>query len=151
MTIRNGFPVALTEMLLRFYGWGAERDFSQVWDVYSRRPYDPLLRDLMVVSDFEDFTDPNDEVSFSFATSGWNVRLSMVGPYGVVLEGPTEGPWYPIVDSDGGDLMQGLSLVKAAGFQLLGRQLLEQSVPIWDEDITLYAALFVNDDRLPWA
>ena len=150
MTARREFPVALTEMLLRFYGRGAERDFSQVWDVYSRRPYDPLLRDLMRISDFKDFTDPNDEVSFSFAATGWSVRLSMVGPYGVALEGPSEGPWHPVVDAEGGDLRRGLDLVEAGGFQLLDRQLLERTVPIWGEDITLYAALFVNDDRFPW-
>lgn len=150
MTTPTDLPIVLTEMLLRFYGWGAERNFSQVWDVYSRRPYDPLLRALRSVGGFSDLTDINDEVSFSFSTASLSIRLSMIGPYAVVLEGPTEGLWYPVSAAEDGDLAQVLGLVSAGGFELLDRDLLERSVSIWDEDLSVYAALFVNDDRLPW-
>lgn len=146
----TNLPDTLTELLLRFYGWGAERDFSQVLDVYSRRPYDRLFRDLMKVDEFEDITDVNDEVSFSFAANGWVVHLSMVGPYALVLDGPASGPWQPVVDAVDPPIAEGLELIRLAGFRLLDRPLLERTVPIWSEELTVYSALFVNDERFPW-
>jgi len=146
----DNLPDTLTELLLRFYGWGAERDFSQVWDVYSRRPYDRLFRALTAVDDFKDVTDVNDEVSFSFAANGWGVNLSMIGPYALVLVGPASGPWLPVVDSVDSPTSEGLELIRLAGFQVLDRQMLERTVPIWSEELTVYSALFVNDERFPW-
>lgn len=143
-------PDALTEMLLRFYGLGADRRFEQVWGVYSRRPYDRVLQSLMKLGQFEDITDVNDEVSFSYATKGWGVNLSMVGPYALVLQGPSAGPWLPVVASDDPVVGEGLNLIRNGGFQILDRSLLERPVSIWSEEVSVYSALFVNDERFPW-
>ena len=144
------FPVSLTEMLFRFYGPGAQRHYSQVSDVFSRRPYDQLFRSLLETDDFEDITDVNDEVSFSFAAPGWVVRLSMVGPYALVLEGPPSGPWLPTIESAEHSVSEGLRLIRQHGFQVLEREMLERVVPLWSDEISLYRALFVNDDWHPW-
>lgn len=80
-------PAAIIEMLIRFYGAGANRDFGEVLGIWIRKLYEAVRSALTdaVGTDVEDITDPNDEVSFGYLLDDYVLRLSMVGPFAVLL------------------------------------------------------------------
>jgi len=146
---------AIIEMLIRFYGAGTRRDFSDVLGVFVRKPYDAVQADLRraIGPHVDDITDPNDEVSFGFAVDDHVLRLSMVGPFALLLrkEGGT-GHWIP-VDSAATDLERKiLDIARAHGFQVMGRYELESTAEVWgDEPVTsLYHVLFIAEGDMPW-
>jgi hypothetical protein len=70
------------------------------------------------------------------------LRLSMVGPYAVLL-GPS---------GDVSHAQDVAEIVQAAGFQVLGRNVLEIPVTVWSPEAagSIYEFLFEFDQGLPW-
>lgn len=146
---------AIIEMLIRFYGAGAKRDFSDVLGVFVRKPYEAVQEDLRKATGrhFEDITDPNDETSFGSAIDGYVLRLSMVGPFALLLRREDDsGRWIP-VESPATELERKLlDSARGHGFILMSRDELECTAQVWgDEPATsLYHLLFIAEGEMPW-
>ena len=146
---------AIIEMLIRFYGAGAKRDFSDVLGVFVRKPYEAVQEDLRkaIGRDLEDVTDPNDDTSFGFAIDGYVLRLSMVGPFALLLRREDDsGRWIP-VESAATDLEQHLlDSARAHGFLLMRRDELERMADVWGNEpaTSLCHLLFIAEGEMPW-
>lgn len=144
-------------MLERFYGRGLRPDFSAVAQIHKKAPYAPILKELeRLGAHVEDETDTNYDVSFQFVcrfpSKTFNVLLSFVGPYALILgEGGT-----PAADSiaRGGKEVRAIAdILGHHGFQITNPKALEQAVALWDEPAgisSLYNALFVTEEAPPW-
>ena len=135
---------ALIELLLRYFGDGALPDYSAALTIVGREPFWPLREQLMRDNSFEDLTD----VQYDLGWSWWlgypvrNVRVSFVGPYAVVLDASGH------VVSD--NYIE--SVLTAEGFVVLGEAVLTSAVEIWAPEVqgTLYEFVFEFDRGLPW-
>jgi hypothetical protein len=144
----NGVPVAITELLLRYFGAGALPDFSESQVIASvRDPYRPLRDRLENTWEFEDLTD----FQYDLGWSWWlhrgdivrNLRLSFVGPYALIL------------DANGTNTISDAELtgtVQSDGFVILASEELMTPVEIWAPDYagSLYEFLFEFDRGSPW-
>jgi hypothetical protein len=148
---RPGLPLALIEMLTRFFGAGVMRDFSQVAGVLACRPYDAIVDQWRQRAEVEDLTDPNYDVSFAYAVGPLVVRLSMVGPYALVLR--QERELWVTVESPAADTSFVSESLIAEGFMILRRDLLNTRVDIWPEEgdeLVVYNCLFDDGGEVPW-
>jgi hypothetical protein len=146
---------AIIEMLIRFYGAGAKRDFTDVLGVFIRKPYEAIREHLRraVGRDLEDITDPNDETSFGFALDRYVLRLSMIGPYALLLKREDQSDQWTPVERAASELERELiEIARAHGFLVMGREELESIADLWgDEPATsLYHLLFVAEGEMPW-
>lgn len=149
MNLDQHVGCAVVEMLGRFYGWGAERDYSKVLDSYLLKPYEPLRRMLGNFGTLDELSDPNDDVSFAWSVVDVVVQVSMVGPFAMVLAQDHSGKWKPLVESTSSEVSSILRAVSCEGFVLLDRASLELPVLIWEEQVSLFQALF-SDSEPPW-
>ncbi|SDP93678.1 hypothetical protein [Lentzea jiangxiensis] len=133
------------------------RDFAR--EMVKRDPYSALLLDLSATGETEDDTDINHEVAFTYFVRGSRlllVKLSMVGPYAVVLAFGEDG-------CGAGELLSRpagpfesrvLDLVQVHGLRLVPVHHLETPVPLavvpGRDEVTLYAALFEPEAEPPW-
>jgi hypothetical protein len=125
------------------------RDFAR--EMVQRDPYSALLLDLSSAGDTEDDTDINHEVAFTYFVRGNRlliVKLSMVGPYAVVLAFGDDGHGRgELITRPAGPFeSRVLDLVAAHGFRLVPAEHLETPVPLavvsGRAEVSLYAALF---------
>ncbi len=146
---------AIIEMLIRFYGAGVKRDFAEVLGVFIRKPYDAVREHLRQAldRDLDDITDPNDETSFGFAVDGYVLRLSMIGPYALLLRQEDEADtWIPIESAATELEREVIECARSHGFLLMHRDELERTVDLWGDEpaSSLYHLLFVSEGELPW-
>jgi hypothetical protein len=93
-----------------------------------------------------DLTDYNSDLGFVYALvshpARLTVRLSLVGPYAVIL---TEAGQI----ADAADVAD---ILHSAGFQLLAREVLELPVTAWSPEAegSVYEFLFEFDRGVPW-
>jgi hypothetical protein len=127
---------------------------------------DPRYRELrtMLAERFElqRDTDLNSDVSFGYVlhigVERWVLRVSMVGPYAMLLRLHQPGDDLPVANSDPSSSeaeRQLIDAVERSGFRLLDRDLLSQPVPLTlfntaADRTRIYQALFVDTDFLPW-
>ncbi len=125
------------------------RDFTR--EMVKREPYSALLLDLSSAGDVEDDTDINHEVAFTYFVRGNRlliVKLSMIGPYAVVLAFGDDGHGRAelITRPAGPFESQVLDLVVAHGFRIVPAEHLTTPVPLavvpGRAEVSLYAALF---------
>jgi hypothetical protein len=140
-------PVAMLEVIGRFFGFAALPDYSRSLAVFERDPYLPLRTRLATLWSLLDLTDYNSDLGFVYVLGDHparlTVRLSIVGPYAVLLD-------------ESGHVVQPLDVsevVRTAGFVLLGQEVLELQVDIWGPEFggSVYEFLFEFDQGLPWA
>lgn len=126
-----------------------------------RMPYRGLCHDLAALGPVEDDTEVNTDVSFTLVLRGPEpllVRLSMAGPYAVVLpigDTAATGPLLlPRRRGLGETAQRVLHLLTRHGLILLDEGDLAIRVPLAltgpGTDATLYAALFEPEADLPW-
>jgi hypothetical protein len=127
-----------------------------------REPYSPLFDELARKFPVEDDTDINDDVCFTFLVTAARVlavKLSMVGPYAVVMAVSSAEPDAPLTVVPGPDAAANdderavLRILGRHGFRVLTEEELERSVRFTLEDaeiVPLYRALFAFEGLLPW-
>jgi hypothetical protein len=138
-------PVAYLEQLRKSYGDpdAPRRDFALA--AADREPFARVRSDLSAIGPVLDDTDVNDDVCFTYIVGQQPplvVKLSMVGPYAVVLSSRGELLTHPVL----------AGVLRKHGFILPSRDILESMVPISfpgrSEPATLYAALFEPEGSL---
>jgi hypothetical protein len=140
-------PVAILELILRYFGLAATPDYSATLAIMRRDPYRPVREALATLWQVLDLTDYNSDLSFVYSMvghpSGVTVRLSLVGPYAVILS-----PSGDVVAVD-----EIAEIVREAGFVLLGKELLEVPVTAWSPEVegSVYEFLFEFDQGIPWS
>lgn len=152
----------ISELIRLTYGSLESPDFSFVADAVARRPHEELARELSHHFEVSEDTDPNDDVSFVYQLrrggSTWILRVSMVGPYAILLRLVENGGADVISDDTAPrsesetDLLKRLS---SRQLQVLDRDTLLQPVPLMlfntaPENTRIYQALFCDSDILPW-
>lgn len=157
-------PAAYVEQLRRSYGSLTSPKFHFVQEVANREPFTRVLDELSELAPVEDDTDTNCDVCFTLILSSLLpliVKLSMVGPYAVVLffgddglaaQGRLLSPDEP---HGMGDVVEKVfEILSNHGFVLPDADSLELPVPIALADdggeTTLYAALFEPAGAIPW-
>jgi hypothetical protein len=138
-------------------------EYGFVQQCLDRRPYDGIVSVLNTTFTVEEDTDPNDDVSFGFLVSSkysrWLLRISMVGPYGVLLRlGPGGEPGPPISGvPESADQLEAdiCEVIQREGVVLLGQGILEVPIRLKmfttdPDNVRLYQALFQDTDILPW-
>lgn len=136
--------------------------FSFVEEALDTNPYLSLLHRVGEHFDCTEDTDPNDDVSFGYVlrkeSRVWVLRLSMVGPYAVVLRRRGDEAMEVIAD-ECGDIVEEeerlLRLLEAEGLTTLDRDTLLRPIPLRlsntaPEQVRLYQALFTDTDVVPW-
>jgi len=153
---------AFRESVVRAYGSVDKPDWGFVNDVVARSPYGPLFDELALRFSVEDDTDINCDVSFTFLVTAERVlslKLSMVGPYAVLLAVPSDDPDAPLQvisrleECANDDERAVFQLVERHGFRILTAEELETSTRFKLEDadiVSLYRALFAFEGLLPW-
>lgn len=146
------------------YGSRAQPVFAFQTDVAVRERYAGIISELSKFSDIEEITDLNVDVSFVFlvriGNGVWIVRLSMVGPYALILDisDPQEAP---TVVSRGKEPECGervqiiMNIIEGNGIYVLDRSILERKVDLIlfetsAQNTTVYQALFCDNEVLPW-
>jgi len=155
---RSATRISLYEADLRkAYGdfTAPRRDFAR--EMVKRDPYAALLLDLSSAGDTEDDTDINHEVAFTYFVRGSRlliVKLSMVGPYAVVLAFGVDGHGRgELISRPGGPFeSRVLDVVAAHGFRLVPAEHLQTPVPVVPgrAEVSLYAALYEPEAEPPW-
>jgi hypothetical protein len=127
-----------------------------------RQPFEGVLLDLAQVCPVEDDTDLNCDVCFTYivrADQPLVVKLSLVGPYAVILsfgsDGYGEGSLVvPAQPAGTTDEARVFSVLNSHGFILVPADHLETLVPLAlakdRTEVTLYAALFEPEGEVPW-
>lgn len=153
--------LAYEEQLLKSYGSLTVPKRHFVQDVADREPFGGVFRELSEICSVDDDTDINCDVCFTFIMHSKQpliIKLSMVGPYAVILSFGQDGfGKAALVSSEQGagtveaDIV---SVVTAHGFILVPADHLESPVPIALAEgrvgVPLYAALFQPDEDVPW-
>lgn len=137
-------------------------DFSFVHSALHDRPYHPLVQSIGHLFTVTEDTDPNDDVSFGYLLHAeshqWLLRLSMVGPYAVLLRldkqaqgelisslttivSPIEAQLLTLLAEHGLHVLDAVTLASPVALQLLN------TAP---EHTCLYQALFTDTDVFPW-
>lgn len=126
------------------------------------RPYGPFERELQTSFEFDEDTDPDDDVSFGYVLSQdgtrWVLRVSMVGPFALLmkLNGDERCEVISCLDEVAvpGD-RQLLEMLKRYGIVALSRDVLESPMELMlpntsAEESQIYQVLFTDSDVLPW-
>jgi len=138
-------------------------DFHFVAESLRRQPYDITIKQIKQTFEMEEDTDANDDVSFGYLLRStdqqeWILRLSMVGPYAVVLrlsEGELPEVIFPGKHSLTGQELKLFQLLSAQGIRVLSQAELMHPVALTlyntdPSNVRLYQALFSDTDVLPW-
>lgn len=137
-------------------------DFSFVSRSIAQNPYADAVHQLSNLFEVEEDTDPNCDVSFKYiltrAAATLVLRLSMVGPYAILLRIDEDGETKLLSEDTASlsDEEKGVREILAkGGLSLLDHELLTQPVPLTPRDpeddvICIYQALFTETDYLPW-
>jgi hypothetical protein len=154
---------AFRECIVRSYGSVERPNWSFVNDVVSRNPYDGLTEELARFGHLEDDTDVNCDVSFTYLVRRRqrpiSVRLSMVGPYALLLVATSDHPDGPLdvistVDDAGSqDERAIVELLDQQGFKVMSGETLERTIrfSLNNEQVApLYRALFSFEEEIPW-
>lgn len=146
--------------IVQAYGSLEDPTFFFVSSAVDDDPYRAIVDRLEQTFEVEEDTDPDDDVSFGYllrrGSRDWVLRLSMVGPYGMLLRDPEGRPEVVtgVVGPRSDDEAAIVRVVREGGVTLLGSDALAESVPLRlldaDEDALLYQALFTETDFLPW-
>lgn len=140
-----------------------EPRFDFVTEALDGQPYDAIVRSLSKISNVEQDTDTNDDVSFGYLLSGGRERLflqlSMVGPYATLRRLPADGTAILLDPGRSALTNYELSVVETldqAAVTVLGEAALSRSINLklfntGANRVKLYHALFSDIDDLPWS
>jgi hypothetical protein len=150
----------IRDALTRAYGALDDPAFHFVGEALRARPYRRLLEAVARHGPVRDDTVPDDDVSFGVILEWADVRrvlrVSMLGPFAVLLRLPPDGPAEVVtVDTAHPAERPLLADLAAHGIELLDRGTLEKPVPLTlpktpREECLVYQALFVDNDVVPW-
>lgn len=153
-------PERIREAMLRAYGSLDEPAFRFVGQALAERPYRGLLAAIARHGPVSDDTVPDDDVSFGvildWADGRRVLRLSMLGPFALLLRLPPERPAEVVTAGTARGAERGLvDDLSAHGFELLDRATLDAPVALTlpktpPGECLVYQALFVDDDVVPW-
>jgi hypothetical protein len=156
----SAVPDRIREAIERAYGSLDDPAFHFVGEALRERPYRQVVAALARHGTVHDDTAPDDDVSFGTtlesAGARYVLRLSMLGPFAVLLRLPPDRP-AQVVTADTAQASEGplLADLSAHGLELLDPATLEQPVrlalsktPL--EACRVYQALFLDNDVLPW-
>jgi hypothetical protein len=146
------------------YGDVGSPNFSFVSKAIAEQRYSDLVSELRKKFQIEEDTDSNYDVSFGYIlkkdSALWVLRISMVGPYAVLLRLKDRGagavevvsPYATILTDDEKWIKKALD---RAGLELLNRGELETPVQMAltiasPGNVKLYQVLFTDTDFLPW-
>lgn len=135
------------ELLVRYFGSGATPDYSATLSIHARDPYRPLRERLSSIVNIGDSTDLNCDLGASWwfmrGAVAFNLRLSYVGPFALLIQHPGQLPDHDVV----------LDEVRAHGFVALPMHVVDESVQIWEPESvgSLYEFLFEFDNGTPWS
>ncbi|MFD3466164.1 hypothetical protein ACFWWM_07310 [Streptomyces sp. NPDC058682] len=150
------------EQLRSSYGDLSSPHFQFVRNsVTNREPFDTILRELGHIGPVADDTDTSCDVCFTYVVNAARpliVKLSMVGPYAVILTFGEDGLGVGALVSPLGHMGPAesdvASVLTTHGFTLLPSDHLEQAVSIalveGRDQVSLYAALFEPEGQIPW-
>ncbi|MBP2337987.1 hypothetical protein JOF41_004165 [Saccharothrix coeruleofusca] len=130
-------------------------------EMANRQPFEGIAHELAEVGPVADDTDINCDVCFTYivhAERPLSVKLSMVGPYAVVLSSALDGQrgtvLVPARPPTGTPEARVMSVVAAHGFVIVPDEHLEARVPLavgeGRDEVTLYAALFEPEGEVFW-
>ncbi len=135
-------------------------DFTFVNKTIEANPYSLLLNKLKAMFEVEEITDINDDVSFNYVLSisgkQWVAKLSMVGPYAIVLKVLDNGDSELVMpNSSVVEEKKIISFLLENQLSILEQEILETSCPLKlfntePENVSIYQALFSDTDVLPW-
>jgi len=144
------------------YGSLAAPRFGFVQEMMTADPYASLVQRLIDDFDCQDETEPNDDVSFGYLLTNrrgaWVLRVSMVGPYAVLLR-LRDGGVADVVESGGAGITEDerrlLRALKTEGIRALGRETLDEPISLALSNtspgkVRVFQALFTDTDVLPW-
>lgn len=143
------------------YGSLDEPNFRKVSEKLRNGPYRPLVETLRSSGiEITDTTDLNDDVAVHLVLdrSGDQVGLALsgVGPYAALLHQDVAERYSWVTQPENAPTPLAALVaqtVQRAGFQLLDRRLVSQTIKMsWydgSEEVTLYQALFTDRDRIP--
>lgn len=144
----RSLPLAVTELVIRFFGDGARPRYDQALPMFERRPYQALFERLTAEWEVEDLSDPNYDLGPRWwvtmpGAASLDVRLSFVGPYFLILDGAGRPTRSEKVEE----------LLIADGFIQLDRELLETPVRVWETEVegVAYEFIFEFDQGVPWS
>lgn len=156
----SAVPARIREAMARAYGSLDDPTFHFVGEALRGRPYRGLLTAIARHAPVRDDTIPDDDVSFGAILEGADVprvlRLSMLGPFAVLLRLPPGGRAEVVTAGSARGLERGLvDELSAHGFELLDRPTLEEPVALTlpktpREECLVYQALFLDSDVVPW-
>jgi hypothetical protein len=153
------------EYARRAYGDLQTPDFGFFQEALATRPWDSLVGRLQLFLRVEDWTDREDDVSFSYVldtgrrSRGWLLWLSAVGPFALLVYSPTDED---IVRSE---VVTGVdperrpeekrivTAIQEAGVRLLSAEEIETTVDFRPLDGRFPASLFMmlfGDSDVPW-
>ncbi|KYF97203.1 hypothetical protein BE20_39475 [Sorangium cellulosum] len=157
-------PSQLFQAIMAKYRSLENPDFRWVVEEYERKPYRELERRLVSRFSIEDITDLNNDVSCVFAISPegsearWTLKLSLVGPYAVLLRETGARGWDVYVqgeaDARSEDERWILEACRQHAIEVLRLDVLKTPIGLrlFDtdpENVRLYQALFSDNDYLP--
>jgi hypothetical protein len=157
----NHDVTSIRNAILARYGSLSEPRFHFVRAALEAHAYRALVDELRSSFDITEETDTNNDVSFSLVLrkdgGALGLRLSMVGPYAVLLRLPPAGSW-EVVDGAAKTTDAERSILDAV--RRFGIEPLDQatlSLPIAldmgdtePDQCRFYQALFTDNDVLPW-
>ena len=152
---------AILAALHACYGSLVSPDFQKVYETIETPTYQTLVECLLSGGiDIRNTTDLNDDVSLFLALRQTADRailaLSGVGLFAALIHLDSAGRYSWVTEPEGAPspLTKTVAhIVQRAGFALLDRALVSQTIPMtWYDDsteVTLYQALFTDTDRIP--
>ena len=152
---------SIRKAILDKYGSLSDPRFHFVRATLEADPFRPLIDELRASFEVSEHTEPNVDVSFALVLRAdgrvFPLRLSMIGPYAVLLRPPPAGSW-EVIDPAAKTTESErriLDTVRRFGIEPLDQTTL--SLPIGlnmgdtePDRCRLYQALFVDRDVLPW-
>ena len=155
----------LRKLVREVYGSLEDPNFGRIISAFGQRIHDPLWLSLEERGfDVLDVTDSNTDVASWWEVSRcggkFDVLLSMVGPFALIMGSPTEGEGVTVIEclkdlreSENGKLLA--EVLEAASVEILGREVLtapiELRLTIADPGrVRLFHALFADVYGLPW-
>lgn len=153
----------IQSVILQAYKSLSSPNFSFVMESIQRDPYADIVKQLRQIFRVVEETEPNYDVSFVYevkkSNQYWLVKISMVGPYAIVLRLYNPGDKPTLITPSSSNLSaveQSIFLLLAQhNIQILDRDTLLLPVPLplfatEPENVRVYQALFSDEDVIPW-
>ncbi|WP_326948315.1 hypothetical protein OG439_05850 [Amycolatopsis sp. NBC_01307] len=148
----------------RAYGDLRKPDYGFFQDALATRPWEPVMARLQEFLRVEDWTDREDDVSFSYVLTtgrrspGWLLWLSAVGPFALLVYCPADDEIVRadvVVEAnpDRPSEMRVVAVLREAGVRLLSAGEIETTVDFRPMDGRFPVSLFVlvfGDTDVPW-